>query len=797
MEYGAFGYYPYIIDMTDFASYCRLGVSGTITPANGVPVKEIYIPAAALHSYNYGTCTATGLFAGCTTLEKVTFGGDEQTAEIPYQAFAGCTSLETVEYGKSVKLIDSGAFADCSNLKSVDLDGVKEVRAFAFARTGLTEITIPENVQVLTSYSLAGCTKLVTLNYNAVDTKNYSGGTVKLLDILGLTTYCYYNNNPYAYIWSPDTQYYTPVRTAAQFRAMYPKQTALQQLNIGDCNGKTILDSASEFAAFVPSIEKVTLPEGVKVIPTRTFMCDYSLVDINMPDSITDIGESAFWGDIGVDIDFSKLTKLETIGNTAFTIINVNGSNRVTDFSYSDYIENGGLSNIILPDSVRSIGFSAFFGQRNVKKIVIPEGVESIGSGAFKMNNKLEELEIYAAANYTNSSDFNDVFWNNRTQSLNKVTFGKKFLTSGELKYSLLFGTAARTVDMQMDNLINIGMTTFMNAKNLTGFNIPETVERIDQAAFMNTDSLNKITIPVGVKSIDVEAFRGSGLKEITILNKNTIIKEPALEVLEGEEALKTKVEPDLDKNEDIEDYYAIPSNITIVGYRNSTAQKYAKEHGNKFVSLDPGYSVTVDGNVSDVAEGDKFILPNTAKYGYLCDDGKMYKASSEITVTSDMTFISVNTLSVNVANGAAIRTTTPAGLKFKANVITDNADAVKSDAVKTGMLITANDLYENNESDLSLTSSYKVLNILNQGWADADTLTYYGAVANITEANYTRDFVARAYVTVTYVDGLEETYYSNVADKRNVSYVASKVLADSNNGLNSSELNVVSSFIK
>ena len=112
-------------------------------------------------------------------------------------------------------------------------------------------------------------------------------------------------------------------------------------------------------------------------------------------------------------------------------------------------------------------------------------------------------------------------------------------------------------------------------------------------------------------------------------------------------------------------------------------------------------------------------------------------------------------------------------------------------------MLITANDLFENNDSDMSLTSAYKVLNIVNEGWANADTLTYFGAVANIVEANYERDFVARAYVTVTYTNGESVTYYSNVAEKRNVSQVASRVIADANNGLSADELNVVASFIK
>ena len=81
-------------------------------------------------------------------------------------------------------------------------------------------------------------------------------------------------------------------------------------------------------------------------------------------------------------------------------------------------------------------------------------------------------------------------------------------------------------------------------------------------------------------------------------------------------------------------------------------------------------------------------------------------------------------------------------------------------------MLITPNDFYENNNMELDLTSNYKTLNIVNEGWADEETLTYYGAVANIAQANYTRDFVARAYATISYEDGLKVTYYSNVAEK-------------------------------
>ena len=206
-------------------------------------------------------------------------------------------------------------------------------------------------------------------------------------------------------------------------------------------------------------------------------------------------------------------------------------------------------------------------------------------------------------------------------------------------------------------------------------------------------------------------------------------------------------------------------------------------------------YNVTVDGITTEVEEGQTYTLGD-AEYGYYAD-GQMYKAGTVLTITGDITLTSVNELSVTMAGGAAIKTSTPAGLKFQATVNSNNADAVKSDAIKEGMLITANDIFENNNSVLDLTSAYTKLNIENSGWANADTMTYCGAVANIVEQNYVRGFIARAYVTVSYTDGTSTTIYSDMGSVRSVSQVASAVQNAGYPGLNATEISVIDSFIK
>ena len=207
-------------------------------------------------------------------------------------------------------------------------------------------------------------------------------------------------------------------------------------------------------------------------------------------------------------------------------------------------------------------------------------------------------------------------------------------------------------------------------------------------------------------------------------------------------------------------------------------------------------HSVTINGNkVAEVEDGSTYTLGD-AQYGYYAD-GKIYKPGTVLTITGDIALTSIDSLSVDMANGAAIKLSTPAGLKFQAKVSSNNGEAVKSDAIKEGMLITANDIYENNSSALDLTSPYAMLNIVNEGWFDESAMTYCGAVANISEANYTRDFIARAYVTITYTDNTSVTVYSGMSQTRSVSYVASAVKAAGYPGIAASEIPVVDSFIK
>lgn len=601
IEYGAFGYYPYKIDLKSLGEFSDINPSGPLTSVMGVKVEEIYLPRESIK--NYGGGSAAGLFAGCTTLEKVTIGSSgDSKAELPYEMFAGCTNLKTVNMDKNVNTIGTAAFAECTGLKSIDLTGVKEIMPYAFTKAGLSEVTIPSSVEKIGGIAFGGCISLETMTLES----RWSGEDSvyrRMVNILGNFSYV---KGEYSYnMHTSSEQVNNPIRSNEKFREKYPGQTAIKTLIIKNDGEGTALDNSSAFAAHLVSLENVTLPEGMKTIPSGAFKQCFSLKKVVLPSSIETIGNNAFDSDVNLDIDFTKLTNLTSIGSQAFSIINANGGNSVGgsyDKKYTDEItDNGGIKNIILSESVKTIGSGAFFGQRNVKKIVIPESVTSIQGQAFQMIPALEELEVYASLDKVSGSSFNEVFWSNTrndstiTGKLKKVILGESYSATGKIGSALFYGLDFDEIDIQMNNIQNLGSSMFMKNTRLKSFTVPKTVKVINQAAFYETTALKDITIPKNVQTIDVEAFRKSGLEKIWILNKDLVIKEPTTEdVTEEESASKTKVYI-YNPKETVEDFIAIPKNVTIYGYAGSTAEAYAQKNGNKFVVINPENKVIFD----------------------------------------------------------------------------------------------------------------------------------------------------------------------------------------------------------
>ena len=101
--------------------------------------------------------------------------------------------------------------------------------------------------------------------------------------------------------------------------------------------------------------------------------------------------------------------------------------------------------------------------------------------------------------------------------------------------------------------------------------NIPNSIPKIIRdSAFLGCTSLKEITLPESVTKIGVDAFQYHTLSKITFLNSKINISESRIGYYKDKNGL-----------------YRKNDNLTIEGYKDSTAEKYAKEHGFYFIALD------------------------------------------------------------------------------------------------------------------------------------------------------------------------------------------------------------------
>ena len=228
----------------------------------------------------------------------------------------------------------------------------------------------------------------------------------------------------------------------------------------------------------------------------------------------------------------------------------------------------------------------------------------------------------------------------------------------------------------------------------------------------------------------------------------------------------------------------------------------------------DERFTVSINGNDTEKVEANKtYTLPIEENVEYYYNNGKIYKPGTEVEITKDIDFVTINNISVNLTNGAAIRIddNQAGGIRFKADVdVTCGVDSEKNNiinAVQTGILLTTQDkLDKANNAELNIDNIEtigKVLNIENKGWFNDKVGSYCASLVNIVEANYQRTFVARAYIKVTSNDGVDYVYSQDNGDEysksviRTIKGIANSIFKDKTefNGYSDDEKSLIKKF--
>lgn len=99
-------------------------------------------------------------FASCSELNSVDLSATSITS-LPEYAFGGSYSLMRVYLPASLKKIGAECFYNCRALTRIDLpEALEEIGEYAFAETGLTEISVPDNVLTIGDMAFSACPQL-------------------------------------------------------------------------------------------------------------------------------------------------------------------------------------------------------------------------------------------------------------------------------------------------------------------------------------------------------------------------------------------------------------------------------------------------------------------------------------------------------------------------------------------------------------------------------------------------------------------------------------------------------------
>lgn len=359
--------------------------------------------------------------------------------------------LPSVYQGKPVKEIAKNAFSNRQGLTSVTLpEGIIKIGESAFdGCTSLVSVTLPSSISYIDLYAFYGCESLRDVHIS--DVASWCGVTFRYADA-----------NPLKYA---------------------------HHLYFDDSE-----------------VTNLVIPGGVTSISDYVFYGASGLVSVDMPASVTAIGQECFmecgglqWLTVHDIASWCGVSFADKYSNPLYWAHNLYlGQDLVTDLS--------------VPSGVRTISEYAFVECTSIKSVNIASTVEGVGAYAFAECEKITKVNTGDIASWCSITFGND--------KSNPMYYSRCLYVAGEplthlslpdgvkyiRDYALYRCASLESVDMP-ESVISVGDYAFYQCEKLANITLSDRLESIGENAFTNCFALSRISLPDTLKSIGGYAF--------------------------------------------------------------------------------------------------------------------------------------------------------------------------------------------------------------------------------------------------------------------------------------------------
>ena len=440
------------------------------------------------------TTIGDGAFRNCSGLTGVSIGNSVRS--IVNYAFEGCSSLTNITIPDSVTTIGDRAFSNCSGLTGVSIgNSVTSIGNKAFNDCdGLTSVTIPNSVTSIGDEAFYGCSSLSDAYFMGIPPEvgvgAFDGVTI------GARGY-YLKEYQSSWLHKIDNGKWNGLIMNEIGPLLYSyNDTTMEATVIGYLGDEEVITIPSEverrnYNELFDYIKEETYK--VTSIGADAFKCS-GITSIEIPDSITSIGENAFK-------DCNGLKEVH-IGYDIGAWCGIKFANPHSNpLSYGGYLYSipyttSPIKELYIPDSVTSIGDYAFYGYSGLTSVKICNSATSIGIEVFEGCNNIRSVSV---CQDICSQRLSDIF---------------------PLSYESITNVKI------LDGVSTVGDWAFAGCKSFSDITIPDSVTSIGECAFAACECLTSVVIGDGVKSIGAEVFSFcEKLKSIRVSSNNSYYK--------------------------------------------------------------------------------------------------------------------------------------------------------------------------------------------------------------------------------------------------------------------------------